>query len=55
MGVDYNSELIIECDGRNLLIMPADTMCRICGKCIDSDMSMPICKACVARIKEMKI
>ena len=48
-----NSELCISCQNRSVIITPINNVCRLCGKEIDINSDIVICKSCIQKIKEL--
>ena len=51
LGITENTELIVDYDNSHVTITPVNESCKICGECAPISADLPLCLACVTKIK----
>lgn len=51
LGVEFNSKVIISLSDDTVIIKAKSTLCALCGRKIENEKNIRLCKRCIAEVK----
>ena len=55
LSIDEETELVLDLKENQIVVTPSISICRLCNKPLERKGSLPVCGACISRIKSLNM
>lgn len=55
LSIDEETELVLDLKENQIVVTPSISICRLCNKALERDGALPVCGACISKIKSLNM
>ena len=55
LSINEETELVLDLKENQIVVTPSISICRLCNKPLERDGALPVCGACISKIKSLNM
>ena len=55
LSINEETELVLDLKENQIVVTPSISICRLCNKPLERDGGLPVCDACISKIKSLNM